>query len=168
MKYLFLILVNLAASLQIFAQEHACDPSKPTEKKTFAVPNSIGGYGKAITKDKAITVYEMVREMMDKKRFNTKITGTVTEVCQKKGCWMAVAIDDKTSIRMTFKDYAFFVPFDATGKTFYAEGVAYFNETSVEMLRHYAEDAKKSREEIESITEPEYELMFEAVGVLFE
>lgn len=43
-------------------------------------------------------------------------TGTVRQVCQKKGCWMELA-KDKTSVgaRVTFKDYAFFVPKDASG-----------------------------------------------------
>jgi len=36
----------------------------------------------------------------------------------------------------------------------------------VATLRHYAEDAGKSKEEIEKITEPETNLMFLADGVL--
>ena len=39
---------------------------------------------------------------------------------------------------------------------------------SVEMLRHYAEDAGDSEEEILKITEAEYELSFIADGVLIE
>jgi hypothetical protein len=45
-------------------------------------------------------------------------------------------------------------------------GTASINVTSVEELRHYAEDAKKSKEEIEKITEPKSELVFEADGVI--
>jgi hypothetical protein len=46
------------------------------------------------------------------------------------------------------------------------EGVAFREVLSVEMLRHYAEDGGKSKEEIEKITEPEPRLSFEASGVL--
>lgn len=43
--------------------------------------------------------------------------------------------------------------------------MAYKSQTSVEELRHYAEDAGKSKEEIESITEPRIEYTFMADGV---
>jgi hypothetical protein len=45
-------------------------------------------------------------------------------------------------------------------------GIAYREVVSVEMLRHYAEDAGKSKEEIMKITEPETKLSFEADGVI--
>jgi hypothetical protein len=35
----------------------------------------------------------------------------------------------------------------------------------VEMLRHFAEDAGQTQEEIDAITEPEVEWSFEATGV---
>jgi hypothetical protein len=39
-------------------------------------------------------------------------------------------------------------------------------ETSVDELKHYAEDAKKSKEEIDAITEPKKEIRLTANGVL--
>lgn len=55
------------------------------------------------------------------------------------------------------KDHAFLVPLSMNGKTIVAEGTATLKETSVEMLRHYAEDAGKSKEEIAAIKEPKKE-----------
>jgi hypothetical protein len=46
------------------------------------------------------------------------------------------------------------------------KGYATVDTVDVEMLRHFAEDAGKSQDEIDAITEPEYELTFEATGVL--
>jgi hypothetical protein len=46
------------------------------------------------------------------------------------------------------------------------DGYAYREVTSVEDLRHFAEDEGKSKEEIEAITEPREELKFMASGVL--
>ena len=37
------------------------------------------------------------------------ISGTVTKVCRKKGCWMILS-DKGSHARITFKDYEFFVP----------------------------------------------------------
>ena len=65
-----------------------------------------------------------------------------------------------------FKDYGFFVPKDCSGKKLIMEGIAFIDVTSIEQLRHYAEDAGKSAEDIAKINDPEEELTFEASGVL--
>ena len=73
--------------------------------------------------------------------------------------------DDET-IMVRFKDYGFFMPLDAAGKEVIVAGKAFVNEVSVADLKHYAEDAGKSSEEIANITEPAMEFAFEANGVL--
>ena len=69
-------------------------------------------------------------------------------------------------MRVTFKDYAFFMPKDLAGKHVVVDGYAYVENTPVDVLRHYAEDAGKSKEEIAAITEPKREVSFEAFGVI--
>ncbi len=69
-------------------------------------------------------------------------------------------------MRVTFKDYGFFVPKDIAGKTVVVEGVAQKKTTPVSELRHYAEDAGKSKAEIAQITDPKNELAFVADGVI--
>jgi hypothetical protein len=71
-------------------------------------------------------------------------------------------------VRIRFQDYAFFVPMNISKWNVYAKGAAYFDTTSVAMLKHYAEDAKKPKSEIDEITQPLLELCFIAKGVLFE
>lgn len=95
-----------------------------------------------------------------------KVQGKVSEVCQAKGCWMNIDKGDGSGMRVTFKDYAFFVPKDCGGKTAIFQGHAFMDTTEVEDLRHYAEDEGKSKEEIAKITEPLVELAFEAEGVI--
>lgn len=95
-----------------------------------------------------------------------KVVGKVNEVCQAKGCWLNLDKGDGTGMRVTFKDYGFFVPKDCGGKQAVVMGHAYMDTTKVEDLRHYAEDEGKSKEEIEKITEPLVELAFEAEGVI--
>lgn len=52
------------------------------------------------------------------------VTGIAAEICQKKGCWMQVVPKDgEPGLRMTFKDYGFFVPMDGAGMLVRAEGV---------------------------------------------
>jgi Domain of unknown function (DUF4920) len=79
-----------------------------------------------------------------------RIQAKVVEVCQKKGCWMMLA-DGQTTMRITFKDYGFFVPKDMAGKTIIAEGVVSEDVLAEGDARHYAEDAGKSKEEIAKI-----------------
>ena len=94
------------------------------------------------------------------------VTGTINSVCQKKGCWMKMDMGNDKTMMVHFKDYAFFVPKDCSGKRLVMEGIAFMDVTPVAQLRHYAEDAGKSKEEIEKITEDEKELTFEASGVI--
>lgn len=95
----------------------------------------------------------------------TKVTAKINEVCTKKGCWMKLDLGDNEEMMVRFKDYGFFMPLNAEGDVI-VNGKAYVTETSVDELRHYAEDAGKSKEEIEAITEPKRTLAFEADGVL--
>lgn len=148
MKYLPILLLLLAA----------CTPSEPAA--------TWESFGAEITSDDAVPVTQVVDqfELDTEKPF--KISGTLHEVCAEKGCWTKVQTDDGRMVRITFKDYGFFLPTDAAGRRMVAEGVGFRKETSVEELRHYAEDAKKSAEEIAAITEPKVEYLFEASGVL--
>jgi hypothetical protein len=92
------------------------------------------------------------------------VEGTITSVCPKKGCWMRVA-DGADELFVRFKDYGFFVPMNASGHRVVMHGTATEREVSVDELRHYAEDAGKSAEEIAAITEPRMEVMFMADSV---
>jgi Domain of unknown function (DUF4920) len=52
------------------------------------------------------------------------VEGVIENVCEMKGCWMQIAPEaGKAGIRVTFKDYGFFVPTDSKGMKARAEGV---------------------------------------------
>lgn len=52
------------------------------------------------------------------------VEGIVRKSCAQKGCWMELAPADGTSaVRVTFKDYGFFVPLDSKGMKARAAGV---------------------------------------------
>ncbi|HEX5112415.1 MAG TPA: DUF4920 domain-containing protein [Saprospiraceae bacterium] len=100
---------------------------------------------------------------------NVTMKGKVTNVCQKKGCWMNITDPTNTSTEemfVQFEDYGFFMPKDLAGHTVIMQGKAYTDTTSVEDLKHFAEDANKSEEEIAAITEPSVEKKFMATGVI--
>ena len=95
----------------------------------------------------------------------TTVVGRVNEVCQAKGCWLTMATGGDEEMMVKFKDYGFFVPKDIGGREVVLNGMAYYQITPVDELRHYAEDAGKSPEEIAAITDDQRELRFLATGV---
>ncbi|MBL7826069.1 MAG: DUF4920 domain-containing protein [Saprospiraceae bacterium] len=148
---------------------YACGQNTPVVDPNSSDPTKDGKhFGAIINADQAITYDSMMQKMAGIDSMNMKVTGKVLEVCQKKGCWMTIVSDQpgKPEMRVTFKDYAFFMPKDLSGKRVVVDGYAYTETTPVDVLRHYAEDAGKSPEEIAAITEPKRELSFEASGVL--
>ena len=96
------------------------------------------------------------------------ISGKIIDVCPKKGCWMNVEVGNDT-VFVKFKDYGFFVPKNGIkGKTVLMSGNIFKDTISVERLKHYAEDAKKTDQEIASIINPEYKINMIANGVAIE
>jgi len=96
------------------------------------------------------------------------IEGAIQEVCPKKGCWMHVVDDEGTIRTVRFEDYSFFVPRNAAGRRVVVHGRAETHVASVDELRHYAEDAGKSPEEIAAITKPREQIIVYADSVYIE
>lgn len=123
-------------------------------------------FGDKVKPAGAIEGQSFLKQIEGKDSMNVKLKATILEVCQKKGCWMNVDLGAGKTMMVRFKDYGFFVPKDANGRTAIMDGKAFREIITVDMLRHYAEDAGKSKEEIEKITADEERLSFEASGVL--
>lgn len=123
-------------------------------------------YGEKINESGAVAVSQLPNLMKGKEKLEAKLTGKIESVCQKKGCWMQLDLGNGQKMRVKFKDYAFFVPKNAAGKTAIIEGVASKEIIDVSTLKHYAEDAGKSKEEIAKITQDREEISFEAKGVI--
>ncbi len=164
----------LAASVALFLAScgGAGNKTAPSTDSLQVAPNGDTSsatalyFGDKITEEGAISITDLKTQMGDKKEMNVKLTGSIEAVCQKKGCWMELTNEGSEPLRVTFKDYAFFMPKDASGKTAIIEGIAKIEETSVADLQEYAKDAGKTKEEIAAIKEPKKELAFEANGVI--
>lgn len=63
----------------------------------------------------------------------------IGKVCQKKGCFF-IAQDGDTTMRVSFKDYGFFVPTDSGSKTVDMIGVLTSKHISEKQARHFAKD----------------------------
>lgn len=67
------------------------------------------------------------------------LEGTVVKACPMKGCWMAPD-GAARGIRVTFKDYGFFVPTDVAGRAARMEGTFETNVFSREDADHLIEE----------------------------
>ena len=97
---------------------------------------------------------------------DVKIQGKIISTCPMKGCWMKMNVHNDTLL-VRFKDYGFFVPKTGLeGKSVIINGKLSIDTLSVGQLKHYAEDAGKTKYEISLITKPEITLSFLADGVI--
>lgn len=153
MKKLVALLPVLFLSFLSMAQP----PKVPADKGST--------FGNKVTEEAAISADALAERLtVAGESKEVKVTGKVIEVCKAEGCWVRVQTKGG-SMLVKMKDHAFLVPLALEGKTIVADGVATFKETSVAQLRHFAEDAGKTKEEIEKITEPKKEVVFQATGI---
>ncbi len=153
MKKLFIAFV-----FTIFSAAAMAQPPKGDAK-----PGDV--YGSITSVDGAINIAEIPSMLKGEEVITTKVKAKVLEVCEKKGCWLKLAVNDSTTAFVKMKDYAFFAPLAIKDKTIVLDGEVSYKTTSVEELRHYAKDAKKSQQEIAAITQPEKEIRFTASGI---
>lgn len=163
---------NILTAFTLLALFASCQTNQTTdssEQEPLAEAISYKSYGEEILSDRAQSVFALNQLMKNQDSLNLKLTGEIEKTCKMKGCWMTIKTGDSTSMRVTFKDYGFFVPKEGMeGKNTIIEGSVTKTMTSVDVLRHYAQDEGKSAEEINAITEPLEEYAFIATGVLIE
>ena len=90
----------------------------------------------------------------------------IVQSCMTMGCWMSVKGPQGDTVMVFMKDHAFFVPKDSVqGKRALFSGEAYYDTLSVEFQKHLLEDAGADQAAIDAVSEPVFELAFEASGV---
>lgn len=123
-------------------------------------------YGEKITGSESVSVSKAIEILKGSQtnQIDTLIKAKVTSVCQAKGCWLALtnADDRDRNIRVTFKDYGFFVPPTLVGDVVLVEGTLKEVELSLEDSKHYIKDAGGNPDEV---TQPITEYQMIAAGV---
>jgi len=125
-------------------------------------------FGAEFKAKKVMKYDKFIKKMAKKDEMSVTVKGKVETVCKMKGCWMNIVSDQNPdqATFVKFEDYGFFVPKDIAGRSIIMKGKAFHEVTSVDELRHMAEDAGKSKQEIEAINAPKKELKFMATGVI--
>jgi len=170
MKYLslFILSVLIVSACKEKTVEETEVVTTETTEEVVAEPTILNGengyYGEEFDVDGAISYEDALASLADSDSLIVKITGSVNEVCQVKGCWMTMG-NDETSMRVKFKDYGFFVPKDCSGKSAVLNGIMKKEIVSIDEQKHYLEDAGAEQAEIDAITEDKENLSFIASGV---
>jgi len=143
--------------------------SQSETQQEAVMPTTLSSFGMQIDENSVLSAAKMSEKYADMKvsdTIQTKFVATVTEVCQSKGCWMRLELEDGQETMVRFKDYGFFMPKDIEGKEVIVNGLAFVEEMSIEDQKHYAKDAGKSASDIAKIEATKKTLGFEADGVL--
>ena len=132
----------------------------------LAVPASAekAAFGDPVTLTEPTALADIIAKPEAFKDKEVLVQAVVTKACQAKGCWMMLK-DGKHEVRVTFKDYGFFVPKDLKERLVRVQGVAALKTMSVKDARHYLKDEGASKEEIKKVTKPVETVSFVASGV---
>lgn len=137
MKTLTLIAVALAGTLPAFADQPVVRLSEPVEvteeHETFGRPLVVDADVRSLS-----DVMRRAEQLLDRR---VLVEARVSKVCQKKGCFF-IATDGDTVVRVSFRDYGFFVPTDIGSKSVLLDGSLVKVERSPAQAAHLKEDAR--------------------------
>lgn len=130
---------------------------------SLAAKESGKHFGAAFTSAKKVKLADALSNVDKYAGKPIKIEGEIRDVCQMKGCWLVVT-DGENHMRVTFKDYGFFVPKESTGKKVVLEGVVEKKTITEDHARHLAEESK-DKIDPETIKGPQQVVTLVATGV---
>jgi hypothetical protein len=120
-------------------------------------------FGAEFTDAKKVALADVLDSVDTYSNKTVKIEGTITDVCQQKGCWLVVT-DGKRQMRVTFKDYGFFVPKDAKDRKVVLEGVVAKKTITEGAAQHYASESAE-KVDPSTIQGPQQVIAMVATGV---
>lgn len=96
------------------------------------------------------TAIPVVQVLENPKAYEGKtltVEGKIARVCQEKGCWLELTEKEgDPGLRITFKDYGFFVPTDSQGKKVKAEGIIELKTLKKDVVDHLISDGSKMKQ----------------------
>ena len=132
----------LAVLLSSAALAHDSAPAKPATAP--AVKAATMEKGKVLARGEklkglpAVALADLVGTPEKYQDKSVRLEGTVRRACDRMGCWMELAESDSgAGVRVTFKDYGFFVPVDSAGETAKVAGTVKVTALTEAAAKHY-------------------------------
>lgn len=106
-------------------------PAKAAAKKDRIIRR-----GAALSGGKVVPFADLVGRPDDFAGKSIATRAPVRAVCTRKGCWMELGEASTPGVRVTFKDYGFFVPRDSDGCSATVEGEVSVNPVDAKEAEH--------------------------------
>jgi len=127
------------AAFALFAQATVAEVTRLSEP--VEVTDDAEVFGAPLDADATSASLETLLDNPDDYLDTTvRVEARISQVCQKKGCFMIASAGDR-AVRISFRDYAFFVPTDTSGKTVTLTGTLVERVLSEKQAAHFREDA---------------------------
>lgn len=154
-------LITFVSLAVCFSTVQAADKSVTRLSEPVAVTDNAEIFGAPLDESASPTSLEAILDSPDAfVGLEVRVEAKISQVCQRKGCFM-VATSGEGAIRISFEDYAFFVPTDTGGKTVTFTGTVIARELTEEQAAHLREDAGSDAIE----AGPVYEIVANAVSI---
>ncbi|KZN44241.1 DUF4920 domain-containing protein [Pseudoalteromonas luteoviolacea] len=121
-------------------------------------------YNGGADKSKLLPISTLLKDAQRYTTGSATIAGTVTRVCQKRGCWMQLASDEKfQTLMVKVRDGDMVFPMTAQGKTAYATGTLKLIPLSLEQT-----NKRRQAQQLEPVDKPETLHLFTPIAVTIE
>ena len=172
---LSLVSVSFAQELKTIEQKPEADKkhtgrtleSKPMQydNESVADANGVLKRGDSVGRAKSVSLAKVLKKPADYVGKTVLVKGVIVRSCKMEGCWMELApTKDAKSVRVTFKNHAFFIPLDSAGMQAKAEGIFKVKTLSKKEVDHLVNEDGAKFDNINkdgTVTE----ISFEATGV---
>ena len=129
------IILSALISSHSFALSDTLRLSEPVVKNAISET-----FGQALnTSLEKVTIAELANDSSKHLGKPFQVETKIAKVCQKKGCFF-IAQQDEHVLRVSFKDYGFFMPTDSSGKTVLLAGELIQKEMSQQQAAHFTDD----------------------------
>lgn len=175
-KWIVLAIVGtMAWSINTAWSEDSCTDCGMHGKTPTTQPSDSSGYTLFGEQPKLTDAdnIDAAKVLADVEKYNgqyVRMTGTVTSVCKKKGCWMKMSSEgSKLFVFVEFTcpvEGERLIPMEALNKPAIVEGKLTVTEISEDEARHIAEDEGNSKVEVEKIVGPQKQITVEGPSAL--
>ena len=136
------------------------------DKGEGAIEAQPGHYGAGFTLTESTPVQALLDEPAPHVGKNVRVSGEITTVCQKAGCWMVLRADGGDTLRVTMKDHSFSVPKDSAGSTAHVEGTVLEQDVDPEQVAHFESETTEGGDVPEKGRDKVYAIDASAVEII--
>lgn len=125
-----------------------------TEQDLMQKADPVGSYGKGVTQTEVVAISTILAAPEKYEGKQVLVSGTVIEVCPKRGCWIELAGDKEfQKMRVKVTDGEIVFPLSAKGSTALVEGtVERLEYTKEQAIKYQAHEAEERGEAFDSTT----------------